>query len=309
MLALASLVFAVVPMLLYLWIIWMMDRYDREPIGLVAANFAWGAFGAIFFAIVLSLFTSAMLGTGDFLDAILVAPLVEEPAKAVFLLFTVRSRHFDNMTDGLVYGMAIGLGFGMTENFMYFLGAASTGEWVVLVVVRTLFSAVMHALATGIVGAFFGLTKFQVRGWRVPLGMLGLGLAMLVHFFWNFTVSVNDAAAAGLGLLFIAGSTVAVVIVLLLSLSYENRVLRRELMDEAARGVIPEGHVPFLSSSSKRKIRGWVPEGVDRKRYAQLATRLAFRKSQARASTGAILGVLEEDVARLRADIGQLLAT
>ena len=48
------------------------------------------------------------------------APLIEEPTKAIILFAIVRSRHFDNTTDGFVYGAAAGLGFAMTENFMYF---------------------------------------------------------------------------------------------------------------------------------------------------------------------------------------------
>ena len=63
-----------------------------------------------------------------------------------------------------------------------------------LVVVRTLFTAVMHAMATGIFGAFMGLTKFGRPSLRVPLRLLGLGLAMGMHFFWNFSVSINNPA-------------------------------------------------------------------------------------------------------------------
>ena len=52
----------------------------------------------------------------------MIAPLIEEPAKALCLLALYRSREFDNATDGFVYGAAAGLGFGMTENFFYFGG-------------------------------------------------------------------------------------------------------------------------------------------------------------------------------------------
>ena len=54
---------------------------------------------------------------------VLVAPLVEEPCKALFLAYVIWNRHFDNMTDGFVYGAAAGLGFGMTENLLYFVSA------------------------------------------------------------------------------------------------------------------------------------------------------------------------------------------
>jgi len=53
--------------------------------------------------------------------AVLVAPLVEETTKGIYLFKTAKGFEIDNITDGLVYGGAIGLGFGMTENFFYFL--------------------------------------------------------------------------------------------------------------------------------------------------------------------------------------------
>lgn len=279
-LAIASLVFAVVPMGLFLWIVWLMDRYDREPLGLLFKNFLWGAIGAIFFGIIFSIATSSALGTNSFADAIFVAPVVEEITKGVFLLYTVLDRRFDNITDGVVYGMAIGLGFGMTENFLYFLGATTVGEWVMLVVIRTLFSAVMHSMATGTLGAFFGYTKFHLRGLRWPLRLGGLLLAMYMHYFWNLSVSMNDAESVGLGMLFIAGSVVIIFIIFQLSLLSESRLIRRELAEEVQSGVMPATHLQFLPYSSKRRVLGWLPVTINRKEYIACATNLAFRKFQ-----------------------------
>ena len=38
---------ATVPMLGCLWLVWWLDRYNREPVPLVFAVFAWGAIFAI----------------------------------------------------------------------------------------------------------------------------------------------------------------------------------------------------------------------------------------------------------------------
>ena len=309
MLALASLVFAIVPMITYLWIVWLMDRYDREPIGLLALNFFWGAIGAIFFAVVFSILTSALLGTKEFLDAVFVAPVVEEPVKAVFLLWTVRDRRFDNITDGFVYGMAIGLGFGMTENFMYFLGAGTVGEWLLVVIIRTLFSAVMHAMATGTVGAFIGFTKFGSAASRWPLRGAGLAIAMTMHFVWNYSVSVNSAGMVGIGFLFILASVGVIVLVMQISLKHESTLIRRELEAEAAEGVLPATHVPFLVSTARRRMVGWLPPGVNQTRYVQIATKLAFRRSQAAQLADRHRAVYEAEIASLREEISRMLAT
>jgi protease PrsW len=307
MLALASLVFAIVPMGLYLWAVWVMDRYDREPIGLLLLNFAWGALGAVFFGIAFSVLASSALATSQFHDAIFVAPITEEITKGIFLLWTVRDRRFDNITDGVVYGMAIGLGFGMTENFLYFLGASTAGEWVFLVVVRTLFTALMHAMATGILGAFIGYTKFGAPSVRIPLRVLGLLLAIFMHFFWNFSVSINNPAAAGLGLVFIVFSLVAIVIVMQLSLLAENKLIIRELSEEAEQGLIPALHLQYLPYTSKRKLLGWLPPTINKKEYIQLATRLAFRKYQSRNCSGNDREHYLDEIAQLRTSITSIL--
>ena len=91
-----------------------------------------------------------------------VAPFVEEITKGAFLLFTIRSNKFDNITDGIVYGGAIGLGFGMTENFLYFILYGNTlVNWITIVIIRTLFSAVMHCVATATFGAFLAYSKYK----------------------------------------------------------------------------------------------------------------------------------------------------
>jgi RsiW-degrading membrane proteinase PrsW (M82 family) len=307
MLSIASLVFALVPMLLYLWGVWLMDRYDREPISLLLLNFAWGALGAIFFGIVFSITLSTTLGSTNFHDAIFVAPFTEELTKGLFLFWTVRDRRFDNITDGLVYGMAIGLGFGMTENFLYFLGASTAGEWVFLVIIRTLFTAVMHAMSTGIFGAFMGLTKFGRPSLRVPLRLLGLLIAMGIHFFWNFSVSINNPAAAGLGTIFIVLSVIVILVVVQLALLAENRLLIRELAEESELGLIPATHLQYLPYSSKRKLLGWIPPVVDRRMYVQLSTRLAFRKFQSRSCVGPLHDEYTAEIENLRAQIRDLL--
>lgn len=307
MLAIASLVFALVPMLFYLWGIWLMDRYDREPVSLLLLNFAWGALGAIFFGIVFSISLSTTLGSSDFHDAIFIAPVVEELTKGLFLFWTVRDRRFDNITDGVVYGMAIGLGFGMTENFLYFLGATTAGEWVFLVIIRTLFTAVMHAMSTGVFGAFMGLTKFGPRARRVPLRLLGLALAIGMHFFWNFSVTINNPAAAGLGTIFILLSVVVIVLVVQLALLAENRLLIRELTDESERGLIPPTHLQYLPFTNKRKLVGWLSPVVDRKRYVQASTRLAFRRFQSRACPDELREGYLAEVEALREEIRDLL--
>ena len=122
-------------------------------------------------------------------QAAFIAPAVEEPAKAVILLGLLASKHFDNTTDGLVYGATVGLGFAMTENYLYFERAHDMGGvdgWTTVVITRSLFSALMHCAASATFGAALGMFRYRgnVKQWVVgPL--LGYALAFIIHAFFN----------------------------------------------------------------------------------------------------------------------------
>lgn len=311
MLIIASALAAVIPMSFYLYLIWRFDKYDREPFKLVLANYLWGALGAIIFAVIGSLFLSSFASI--FIDnqenlgrfgSIVIAPIVEEITKGFFLLITVANRKFDNITDGIVYGGAIGLGFGMTENFIYFIAFGTTiSDWISIVIVRTLFTAVMHCVATATFGAFLGYAKFKSKSVKIFFPMFGLLLAMLIHSAWNFSVSFQSTTAPGFLLMFI--TILIFIFIFYLSVRNEKKIIKNELLDEASIGIIPDNHINILSSSLRDK-QGWVDEKI-RKIYIRAATTLAFRKLQSRNSYGLSKLYYENDVTNYRNFIRDLL--
>jgi len=318
-LLLLSVFAAGVPMVAYLLLMRWMDRYEREPLGLVIAAFAWGGIGAILISVIGSLILMLPLefatneDTAMFLSVSMVAPLVEEPAKALVLLLLYRSRQFDNATDGFVYGAAAGLGFGMSENFLYFASTAGegVGAWVVVVILRTLFTGLMHACATSMVGAALGWAKFSTsprRKLALPLSLLA---AMGMHALWNGLAMAPMVFEAGAALpvisfLLFPLEFIALFIVFQASLASESRLIRRELKDEAARGTLPGAHVELLSKWSARQSQAnWVPKGVDGPRYIELGTLLAFRKNQRAARPRD--PYYAEEVTRLRRELRELL--
>lgn len=311
MLFIASALAAIVPMLTYLFLIWKFDRYDREPIKFLLINYLWGAIGAIVLSIIGSLFLSTIASffvknqdSLNKLGAIVFAPLVEETMKGFFLIITVASRKFDNITDGIVYGGAIGLGFGMTENFFYFISfGEDVQSWVTLVIVRSLFSAVMHCVSTATLGAFFGFAKFKPMNKKIFYGITGLIMAMFIHAAWNFSLSFQSFAP--LGFLFLFVSILIFIISFAISVMGERKVIFSELQEEVEKGLIPQLHLDILSSS-KREKKGWLDESI-RKIYIKAATTLAFRKMQLRNSSGQSRLFYENDVENYRNFIGSLL--
>ncbi len=312
MLIIFSALAAIIPMTIYLILIWRFDKYDREPFGMVLANYLWGAIGAIFLALAGSLFLTIIISfflkddkSLGLVGAVVVAPFVEEITKGIFLLITVSNRKFDNITDGIVYGGAIGLGFGMTENFMYFAGnAENLGSWIAIIIIRTLFSAVMHCVSTATLGAFLGYSKLMSKGKRIFYAILGLLTAMFIHAAWNSSVSFQSTAP--LGFLFLFITVLIFITVFIASVARERKIIFKELSEEAEKGIIPSAHLHILSSSV-REQKGWIPENI-RKDYIKSATTLAFRKLQARNSNGASKIYYENDIDNYRKFISFLLS-
>jgi RsiW-degrading membrane proteinase PrsW (M82 family) len=308
-----SAIAASVPMFIYLFLIWRFDIYDREPFLLVLRNYLWGALGAIFFALLGSFFLSFIVSvfvedrqTLRHIETIVIAPFVEETTKGLFLLLTISSRKFDNMTDGIVFGGAIGLGFGMTENFLYFITyQSSITLWVSMVIVRTLFSAVMHCVATATFGAFLGYAKFKNIYFKLTFPILGFGSALFIHFMWNYSITFERTEL--LGFVFMIVTILIFIVVFSISVQNEKKIISRELREEAENGIIPMSHLEILNSPCRNKS-GWIDEKI-RKLYIQAATTLVFRKMQSRNTKGYNRIYYEEDVLHYRNYIQSLLTS
>ena len=319
-LALLSAFAATVPMLAFLFTIWFLDRHDREPLWLFLLTFAWGAIGGVIFAMIgsvaLSIPLAMALGpeTASQYSAVIIAPLVEEPTKAAVLFAVMLSRHFDNATDGFVYGAAAGLGFGMTENFLYFVSVAATGDvagWLFTVVIRTFFSAVMHACATACVGAMLGFARFRGMGWKVAALPIGFGAAMGIHALWNGMLTAGEMmqmeSLTWVNFLLFAIEFVVLFTVFQLALWDERATIRRELADEVQGGLLPVAHAKAIGSYFARSRGKWVPPGIPRSQYIRAVTTLALRKHQARNASRRAYEFYADEVVRLRREVKALL--
>lgn len=314
---------AIIPMLLYLLVIWLLDWFDREPLWLLGGTFLWGALGGVGIAIVLQLGLSPLFAQIlnasqlEQFSATVLAPLTEEPGKALLLLLIYRSRHFDNASDGFVYGAAAGLGFGMTENAKYFMEGAigmDPYSWAVMVVLRTLCSAVMHALCSSAVGVSLGFAK--QRGWFafLCLGSLGLFIAMGIHGLWNGLLVIESIPIVEEKRLFVDVAILAVEVfcgisIFLLLLFFERRTIHHYLLREVDQGPLSQEIVEQSLSLSVR-IQGsqWIPEGLPKRYVLNVITTLGLRLSQQEKSTGESKRFYDREVWRLREELASLFS-
>lgn len=314
-----SVIAATVPYLILILFIWWMDRYEREPFGYVALSLLWGGIGAviigIIFTLILQLPTSMVLGKdiADLFGTIMFAPITEEIAKGLIIIILVRSLQFDNATDGFVYGAASGLGFAMTENFLYFTQAiGSFQNWIILVLLRTFFTGIMHMTTSAIFGAIFGYVKYNKSKFKkIFLPIVGLIIGMFIHSIWNITAVAQaknpDSYPLVIGIILLFFALATIFTLFLVSLGHERKLIIKYLNIETENGLIPEGHVYYISNFLKRNKPGWIDPRI-RRRYIDLAVHLAFRQDQLEhAGNPRKIKLLEKDIAKLREDIKKLL--
>src|SRR5258705_9425880 len=100
------------PLVVYLWVPWIIDRYDPEPWWCLALALLWGGVAAAGFSGLINTeavdYAQAMAGGGgqgeafgDVIGACISAPLVEEVWKglALFGIFFFFRREFDGVVD------------------------------------------------------------------------------------------------------------------------------------------------------------------------------------------------------------------
>ena len=282
----------------YLVVIWWLDRYEREPFVIVLFAFLWGGLGGTMLGcgltVVLNipfdqLVTSAY---SEILFAVVTAPIAEELTKGLIFVFLLATPYLDNETDGLIYGAAAGLGFAVVENAFYFLATASAGPEIfyATLVVRTLFTALVHAISTALLGYAIGYVRHRkLLPWLWLWPLLGLSLAVINHGVWNFLAHVSGsellgeemaAGAMGLGMTFVFFMSAAMFIITQLSLMREQKFIGEYLQDEAQRGTLPQEHARIIPSWRTRRKDDWLPPEIPKKEYVEAATMLACRRYQ-----------------------------
>jgi RsiW-degrading membrane proteinase PrsW (M82 family) len=298
-----------------------LDVYEREPVKLLALMAVWGAVGATSIALLGNNAISALLP--EDVDAVwgaaISAPLVEEVAKglalvAAFLASIWTAKRFGNAefngpTDGMVYGVAVGVGFAFAENNFYLLQEERLQDGLAVLDLREGFfnlNTLAHGIYTGLFGAGLGMatwTRDKVARVLWPLGGLALGMAL--HALHNGLVSlvlVREYGFQATADLFLdaplpdpliermietADATVgamkvldyALVPLFLLALGlwvrHQRRVLVHELQEEVATGLVTPAEVRFASHYGLRLT--WYARLVMAGRFEQLsAVRRAY---------------------------------
>jgi len=167
-----TVIVAAAPSLFLLTFFYLKDRYEREPLQHILMAFGLGLYAMIAASGIASTAESWVprdwLLTGGepakLFDAFVLSGFVEELAKWVVLIAAVYHwEEFDEPLDGVVYGVAVALGFATLENFLFVTRLGLGVAWL-----RALFAVPAHALFGATMGYYAGRAKFDKGGklWR-----------------------------------------------------------------------------------------------------------------------------------------------
>lgn len=139
-------------------------------------------------SLILSLF-------GDYARAmphVLWIGLAEESAKVWLLLWFLRRRDYRFDIDGLIFGLAVGMGFETFEDVMYALQAFATAGsqgGIGVMILRQITSPFTHGTWTATIGAAIWAAR-NSSGWRGWAGVAGAFLwCVCLHAAWDYQVT------------------------------------------------------------------------------------------------------------------------
>jgi hypothetical protein len=179
-----------------------------------------------------------------FLVLVLLVPMVSEVLKQVGPILLARRPAFDDMIDGLTFGVAAGAAYAAAETIVVNRGLFSTfgqvdspnaGFWVSLILSAAIVKPIVYGAATGIAVASFSGLGAGYDGFK-PAYFRGLAEALAANILFQaglfFAARIGGTGGAVLGLAW--GVLIAVVLVVRLRYLLHFAVLEAALEASAA---------------------------------------------------------------------------
>ncbi|MBN1233985.1 MAG: PrsW family intramembrane metalloprotease [Candidatus Coatesbacteria bacterium] len=286
---------AFLPFIPYAFIIRMLDFNNRIKWHLFIVTLLWGGIFAIGFAGLVNSTVIDITGSRQFVT-VLFAPWFEETLKglAIAVIFILLYDEFDSTIDGLIFGMAVGLGFAIMENINYF-AQAFMGQFgdptLVLIIRSTLLPTICHPSWTAFTGFGFGLARESKKGClRYIWPVIGYTGAVTTHMMWNggqTLISTGDSMSDLLLKIIIIGSFVVFVMssAYLWAFFRERRVINKYLKDVADPNIVAPEEYRYLVGwfgNTRWKLHSLSTYGISGlwsgSKLHKLQVRLAFRR-------------------------------
>jgi len=173
---------AIAPGISLLCYFYLKDKYEAEPISMVARLFI---FGAILVFPLMVIQRALVLGFGEnhFVFSFIYSAGIEECVKFLIIYFVIYKHvYFDEPYDGIIYAVAFSLGFATLENVIYALVDFSSFSHLLF---RAFLPVSAHALFGVFMGYQLGKAKFNPAKERIYLRR-ALIIPLIFHGIFDF---------------------------------------------------------------------------------------------------------------------------
>ena len=203
---------AIAPGIAICLFIYLKDKYNKEPLGLMLLSFITGMLSiipAIIIQMALTKPVERIMGEGILY---LIVALSEEGSKFLGVrILPYRRKSFDDPFDGIVYAVMVSMGFATLENIGYvFQHGFGTG------ILRMFLSVPAHATFGVLMGYHIGLAKFDHTNRQRHL-LLAIFWPVLFHGTFDFFLFVGNTW------LHFAGAVISFIVAIKLSLKLIRR--------------------------------------------------------------------------------------
>jgi protease PrsW len=201
--------------------IYLKDKHEREPLGLLLVSFFYGILSTIV-TFTLSYAITFLLQVknteeqadfiGKFIEALFKVALIEELSKFIFVRFILfYNRNFNEPFDGIVYAVMVSMGFATLENMLYVFQA---NDAVTTGLLRMFTAVPAHATFGVLMGYFLGKAKFSQYN-RFFYTVVALVAATVFHGSYDYFLFVGEVKEAWAGIWI--GALISLVTALVLS--------------------------------------------------------------------------------------------
>lgn len=187
----------------FIWLLYFLRKdTNPEPKTMVLRIFLYGMLSVLPIIIFVSLLI--FLGLQNNLNEFIASSLLlltlhilfwataEEILKYLAVKINLKGSELDEPIDFMFYMIIAGLGFAALENILILFGAHpifTLPDMFILAFLRFISATFLHALCSGLIGYFWALSFYQIKQ-RKKLFFTVIGVASLLHFFYNFSIIV-----------------------------------------------------------------------------------------------------------------------
>lgn len=274
---LIPLLWALIPTIIYLLILWWIDRYEKEPLPLLGIALICGVIlSPLITVIAEKLFGLSSSIYPHYFTLInrfnFIIPIIEELSKGLVVLgiFLIIREEFDDILDGIVYGAIIGAGFAAVENFNYFYQMYTKFSSWLGITYKQFFPVLIggwnHCFYSAIFGASLGVTRLvRNKGLKVLIPIWGIVLGIGFHalhdylpvyfskLFGKVSPEVFKATGFVLQLTNLAGIFI-IFGVIVWAWEQGRAIMEEYLEEEVGKGVVSKEEYEYLTMPFYRQI-------------------------------------------------------